>query len=305
MNDELAASWSVEEQQAANAGATPSGQGAPESAQESSSSPLLSVTEQERDRRIVLTIGERSLLARLQDEARVIADLRNRLRESRRCRNLLIVKARAAGFTVRAIERLAGVSNVRVSQVSSPPSPVRVESRTNVGSNMQDEETKGVTRIGQPDVDPSPQHAPAVCADCEALKAKGIDVRVLIDAYDWTYDINGGIMGLTAGDQGFEDTGIVVRDVKHAQDLLDSRYGRVTRLEVIDNTPGRWGRLLTLHDVAVDLSLFQDDGRTLKIFITKTEAATPIPARVGTDEQGKATGSAPKPSSSISILPTP
>jgi len=68
--------------------------------------------------RETMTRGEHALEDRLREEAARIADLSLRLREARRCRNLLIRKARAAGWTVRHIERVAGVTNVRVSQVA-------------------------------------------------------------------------------------------------------------------------------------------------------------------------------------------
>lgn len=69
-----------------------------------------------------LTRGEESLVARLKEEAVAIAALRLRLRHHRRLRDLLIGKARHAGFTVREIERMAGVSNVRVSQLQQAAS---------------------------------------------------------------------------------------------------------------------------------------------------------------------------------------
>lgn len=68
----------------------------------------------------VLSRGESALCDRLRDEALRIRDLTNRLSEARRCRNLLIGKARAVGFTVREIEKVAGVTNVRVSQLREP-----------------------------------------------------------------------------------------------------------------------------------------------------------------------------------------
>lgn len=71
----------------------------------------------------VLTRGEEALRDRLLEERARIHDLTVRLREAKRCRNLLIGKARLAKFTVREIEKLAGVSNVRVSQIALP-SPV-------------------------------------------------------------------------------------------------------------------------------------------------------------------------------------
>lgn len=45
------------------------------------------------------------------------------------------------------------------------------------------------------------------------LQFRGIHLDVLLMAYDWTFDVNGEIHGLTAGDHGFEATGITVRDV--------------------------------------------------------------------------------------------
>lgn len=84
----------------------------------------------------------------------------------------------------------------------------RLPSRQEEGRKDDD-----VTRIGQPDVPPAQQHASTDCADCEVLKAKGIDVRVLVEAYDWTYTVDGEIYGLTAGDHCFEPTGINVADI--------------------------------------------------------------------------------------------
>lgn len=50
------------------------------------------------------------------------------------------------------------------------------------------------------------------------LQAKGINVSVLAGAYGWTFDVNGEISGLVAGDQCYEPTGIVVEDVKKIWD---------------------------------------------------------------------------------------
>ena len=64
-----------------------------------------------------VTRGHAALIDRLRDEAIAIARARHLLAHHRRMRNLLIEKARCAGFTVREIEKHAGVSNVRVSQL--------------------------------------------------------------------------------------------------------------------------------------------------------------------------------------------
>lgn len=45
------------------------------------------------------------------------------------------------------------------------------------------------------------------------LQFRGIHLDVLLMAYDWTYDVDGEIHGLTAGDHGYEPTGIKVSDV--------------------------------------------------------------------------------------------
>lgn len=50
------------------------------------------------------------------------------------------------------------------------------------------------------------------------LQEKGINVSVLAAAYGWTFDVNGEISGLIAGDQCYEPTGIVVEDVKKIWD---------------------------------------------------------------------------------------
>lgn len=55
----------------------------------------------------------------------------------------------------------------------------------------------------------------------------------------------------------FSDKGEAVREQKG-----------VTRFEVIDHTKTGEGRLLVRRGVTVSLS-FQDDGRTLKIFLTE------------------------------------
>lgn len=46
----------------------------------------------------------------------------------------------------------------------------------------------------------------------------------------------------------------------------------VTRFEVIDHTKNGAGRVVVKYDVAVELSL-QDDNRTLKVFLTDPQAA--------------------------------
>jgi hypothetical protein len=45
-----------------------------------------------------------------------------------------------------------------------------------------------------------------------ALKQAGIDIDVLSRAYDWTIDIDGELHGLTAGDMGYEPTGIKLNE---------------------------------------------------------------------------------------------
>lgn len=67
-----------------------------------------------------LTRGEEALLDRLRDEAAEIARLRAHLAAAKRRRDALIAKARYAGFTVREIEKVAGISNARVAQLGLP-----------------------------------------------------------------------------------------------------------------------------------------------------------------------------------------
>lgn len=64
-----------------------------------------------------LTLGERALLDRLEVEAKEVARAKRLLGVHRRARNQLIKKARAAGFTMREIEKFAGISNSAVSQI--------------------------------------------------------------------------------------------------------------------------------------------------------------------------------------------
>ena len=45
-----------------------------------------------------------------------------------------------------------------------------------------------------------------------ALKQAGIDINVLTHAYDWTISIDGELYGLTAGDMGYEGTGIKLNE---------------------------------------------------------------------------------------------
>lgn len=45
-----------------------------------------------------------------------------------------------------------------------------------------------------------------------ALKQAGIDINVLTHAYDWTISIDGELYGLTAGDQGYENSGIKLNE---------------------------------------------------------------------------------------------
>lgn len=45
------------------------------------------------------------------------------------------------------------------------------------------------------------------------LNKKGINVKVLTDAYDWTIDVKGELHGLIGGDQGYTGTGIRLNEV--------------------------------------------------------------------------------------------
>lgn len=42
---------------------------------------------------------------------------------------------------------------------------------------------------------------------------------------------------------------------------------KITRFEVIDHTSEKLGRILVKYDIKVDISI-QDDGRTMKVFLT-------------------------------------
>ena len=64
-----------------------------------------------------ITIGESAVIDRLRDEAARITRLRNELAHARRCRNLLVAKLATAGYSYRQIAAVAGMTNVRISQV--------------------------------------------------------------------------------------------------------------------------------------------------------------------------------------------
>lgn len=65
----------------------------------------------------VLDRGEEALLERLRCEVASIDVLQRRMALHRRWRNLLIVKARTAGFSGRELEPDAGISNVEISRI--------------------------------------------------------------------------------------------------------------------------------------------------------------------------------------------
>jgi hypothetical protein len=69
-----------------------------------------------------------------------------------------------------------------------------------------------------------------------ALKAKGLDVAVLVQAYDWTYGVNGEIAGLIAGDQCYEPTGIVVPHIKELHEELQKAKADLDGLRCIHST---------------------------------------------------------------------
>lgn len=71
----------------------------------------------------------------------------------------------------------------------------------------------------------------AATAAQEAELPNGADLRVIRQAYDWTYDTETGeIMGLTAGDHGYEGTGIVVSDIAKAEARLTAQEAGIASL---------------------------------------------------------------------------
>lgn len=60
---------------------------------------------------------------RLRGEAEELAQLRRRVARVKERRDVLIAKARHAGFSLREIERVAGISNVQVGQLGIPRRP--------------------------------------------------------------------------------------------------------------------------------------------------------------------------------------
>ena len=54
------------------------------------------------------------------------------------------------------------------------------------------------------------------------------------------------------------------------QDLLEMILKEVTRFEVIDHSSKKRGRYVVEYEVKVEASV-QDEGRTLKIFLTDTK----------------------------------
>jgi hypothetical protein len=48
---------------------------------------------------------------------------------------------------------------------------------------------------------------------------------------------------------------------------LEENLSKVNRFEVIDHTVEKLGRILVKYGVEIELS-FQDDGKTLKVFLT-------------------------------------
>lgn len=68
---------------------------------------------------VTMDRGTESILHRLADEALAEYELRRRLAAVTRRRNLLIVKARRAGVSLRGVESFANVSNPRVAQIAN------------------------------------------------------------------------------------------------------------------------------------------------------------------------------------------
>jgi hypothetical protein len=81
----------------------------------------------------MLQPDEAALLDQIRSEAAEIDGLTRRLAEARARRNQLVQRALAAGFSAREIERVAGVSNVRISQLA-----LRAEDRRDADSRSQD-----------------------------------------------------------------------------------------------------------------------------------------------------------------------
>jgi len=72
-------------------------------------------------RELVLSRGEQAVLDRLMDEAEALALLSRRVRECKRRRALLIVKARHANIPARTIEKYACITNVQGSGLPGDP----------------------------------------------------------------------------------------------------------------------------------------------------------------------------------------
>lgn len=45
----------------------------------------------------------------------------------------------------------------------------------------------------------------------DEILPNGVNVAVVRRGYDWTVDVDGKVMALTAGDQGYEETGITIK----------------------------------------------------------------------------------------------
>ena len=71
------------------------------------------------ERRLVLDRGEEAVLRHLEVERDQIASLERRLSAARNRRKLLCEKAVRAGIPLRTLEPYAGLTNVRISQITS------------------------------------------------------------------------------------------------------------------------------------------------------------------------------------------
>ena len=49
----------------------------------------------------------------------------------------------------------------------------------------------------------------------------GVNLSVIKHAYGWTVDVYGEVHGLTAGDQGFEGTGIIIDELRDANGIKE------------------------------------------------------------------------------------
>lgn len=70
----------------------------------------------------------------------------------------------------------------------------------------------------------------------------GVDIRVVRAAYDWDAHEDGTLYGLTAGDQGYEPTGINIADIIAAVEKTAHERGRREGIEEAARTASLYGK---------------------------------------------------------------